>query len=146
MKRALLGLVVGFMGVMGATASAWAQAPREIADPAKDLDGKRYSVQMGQKDETDPELATLVFDDGRFYTLDDRTKGLNRTKGFDKTAYELWGPSDAKQFRAMSMSDEKGEMLWQGTVRGSHIEGTATWMRTGKDAEIYYFSGEQLVE
>jgi len=85
------------------------------------LDGKTFVVDQGEKGEKAESKDTLIFKDGRFHSL-----GCDQY-GFGDGAYTTKVEGDTIHFIADTMSDKKGRMHWEGTVKGDMIDVSYVW-------------------
>ena len=85
------------------------------------LDGKTFVVEQGEKGEKAEYTDTLIFKDGRF-----RSTGCDQY-GFGDGAYTTKVDGDTIQFVADTMSEKKGKMHWEGTIKGGMIDVSYVW-------------------
>lgn len=85
------------------------------------LDGKTFMVQQGEKGKDAKGTDTLIFQNGKF-----RSAGCDRY-GFGEGAYMATVQGDTITFVADTMSETKGKMHREGTVRGDMIDVTYAW-------------------
>jgi hypothetical protein len=85
------------------------------------LDGKTFVVEKGKKGEKAEGTDTLIFRNGRF-----RSAGCDKY-GFGEGAYTATAQGDSVRFIAVTTSETKGKMHWEGTVRGDKIDVTYAW-------------------
>ncbi|MGB3400081.1 MAG: hypothetical protein WBA34_07910, partial [Candidatus Deferrimicrobiaceae bacterium] len=102
----LLFLVVLFI--------AWGVLPAvgEEGTASGVLDGKTFMVNQGEKGKEAKGTDTLIFKNGKF-----RSVGCDQY-GFGEGAYKATVQGDTISFVADTMSESKGKMHWEGTVRG----------------------------
>ncbi len=86
------------------------------------LDGKTFVVQQGEKGKEAKGTDTLVFKNGKF-----RSVGCDKY-GFGDGAYTTTVQGDAIRFVADTMSETKGRMHWEGTVRDDKIDVNYVWI------------------
>lgn len=111
----LLFLVVLFI--------AWGVLPAvgEEGTASGVLDGKTFMVNQGEKGKEAKGTDTLIFKNGKF-----RSAGCDEY-GFGEGAYMATVQGDTIAFVADTMSETKGKMHWEGTVRGDKIDVTYVW-------------------
>lgn len=86
------------------------------------LDGKSFAVEQGEKGKGAKGTDTLVFKNGKF-----RSVGCDKY-GFGEGAYTASVEGDTIKFVADTMSESKGKMHWEGTVRGDTIDVSYVWI------------------
>ncbi len=79
-------------------------------------------VQQGEKGKEAKGTDTLVFKNGKF-----RSVGCDKY-GFGDGAYTTTVQGDAIRFVADTMSETKGRMHWEGTVRDDKIDVNYVWI------------------
>ena len=105
-------------------------AQAALADP---FDGATFAGDSGPKGKPADEPDELTFHGGRF-----RSKACNRY-GFGEAPYKVAKSAASVSFEAVAHSDKEGAMAWKGTLRGTTLEGTVVWTKTGQPAYEYWF-------
>ena len=99
------------------------------------LDGKTFAGEIGKQGQTTGDKDNLIFKDGKF-----RSTACD-AYGFGDAAYTTTTSGDTTTFEVATMSPTDGKMAWRGTVKGDMLEGTATWVREGKEPEERWVKG-----
>ena len=108
---AILLLVGGLHSAMGGEGSAVGL-----------LDGKTFMVEQGEKGKAAKGTDTITFRNGKFHSA-----GCDKY-GFGDGSYTAKADGDAIRFVADTKSETKGDMHWEGTVRGNRIDVVYTWI------------------
>jgi hypothetical protein len=95
------------------------------------LDGKAYTVEMGEKGKSDAKPETLDFKAGKFHS------DACDQYGFTAAPYSAKGG----EWQADTSSAKEGKMRWKGKVQGDAISGTAVWSKPGQKDIEYWFKG-----
>jgi hypothetical protein len=98
------------------------------------LDGMTFVGDLGEKGKTKGDKDTYEFKGGTFHST--ACDGY----GFKAAAYTATANGEVIKFESTTHSDKEGEMVWKGTVKGGHMEGTIVWTK-GSQAIDYWFKG-----
>ncbi len=99
------------------------------------LDGKTFVVQLVESGKS-PLTDSLVFKNGRFEST------ACRTFGFGQASYTINQAGSAETFMAKTHSAKQGTMLWKGTIKENHLQGTVVQTMKGQPKPVEYtFSG-----
>ena len=130
-----IGLWVLIIGMLGSGMVVQAATTAESSSGA--LDGKTFVGEMGSKDKAKGDPDQFRFRDGQF-----RSTACD-PYGFDDAPYMTSIQGDALTFEAQTESPTEGRIVWEGIVRGDHLEGTAMWYKKQADAaqEEMWFKG-----
>jgi hypothetical protein len=130
-----LVLAVGIVMVgLGTRASAEENADTVAAGV---LDGKVFIGEIGGKGKAHGDKDEFHFQAGKF-----RSTACD-PYGFTDGNYSTVMQGGTIAFEAQTTSPTDGTMVWEGTVHGDTIEGTATWHKTGgKTPEEMWFKGD----
>jgi hypothetical protein len=122
LNRSLLAGVCVVGAVLFFPTAAFAQA--------ESLDGKVFVADGGVKGKA-PHLKgdLITFDGGKFHSSACDQYGYN--KGEYKAEYKAAEEGGGISFTADTASEKDGRIHWEGSVRGSDIEGTYTHYRKG---------------
>lgn len=86
------------------------------------LDGTVFLVEAGEKGKAASEKDVLIFHNGRFLST-----RCQKWFGFDGGTYLAHPSEDAVSFVAETESNKRGNIQWEGTVRGMAIEVRFFW-------------------
>lgn len=116
-------------------------APLLSAAAAPALDGRSFVVDLVEDDTGKAQgKDTLVFAAG---SGDCQTAG--KKYGYAKGLCTV-AKGKAKgdmMFRFTMTSAEHGELLFEGTIKGTAVQGKRTWSKPGKTPIVHSFTGEQ---
>ena len=104
------------------------------------LDGLRFQGTTGEQGKGDHHPDTISFKDGQFRSLD------CENWGFGPAPYRASKDGDVYHFIATLLSDDRGRLEWQGTVRGDTAEASFRWLHERWYWTIdrqYWFKGER---
>ncbi|GAA3928443.1 hypothetical protein GCM10022277_26190 [Litoribacillus peritrichatus] len=89
------------------------------------LDGKAYIGSIGYKgsDLISEKDDVLTFKDGKFYSA------TCKVWGFDGGQYSVEQSGDTIKFKALTSSEDHGQIEWEGTISGDEINATLTWTK-----------------
>ena len=127
-----LGLLVAAAAVPARAAEDTAQA----AATAGVLDGKTFIGEVGDQGKAKGDKDEFLFQAGKF-----RSTACDKY-GFSDAAYTTRREGGALTFSAETISSKEGKMVWNGTIRGNTVEGTALWQKAeGKTPQAMWFKG-----
>jgi hypothetical protein len=115
--------------------AAWDAAMSK--DGAGQLDGQRFECESGLKGKSADEKETLEFHGGRFHSV-----GCDEYR-FETGAYTATRSAETVGFQSTTKSPTEGSIVWTGYVRGTEIEGTFVWTKTGQAPVDYWFKGKR---
>ncbi len=99
------------------------------------LDGKTFLVQLVESGKS-PMADSLIFKNGRFESI------ACRTFGFGQAMYSIKQAGNSETFLAKTHSTQQGTMLWKGTIKENHVQGTVAQTMKGQLKPVEYtFSG-----
>ena len=101
------------------------------------LDGRSFSVLVGEQGHDSGDPDTLIFVAGGF-----RSTGCD-AYGFQPTAYTAEERDGAIHWRAEATSETEGTISWTGVVTGSDVAGDFVWAKAGQDPIEYWFEGTE---
>jgi hypothetical protein len=105
--------------------------------PGGPLDGKTFTVEVGEKDKDTGDQDEITFEDGKL-----NSTGTNNF-GFQGGTYTAETKGDTVTFQATTMSATEGKIDWQGKASNNNIEGTYTWLRPASEGPaVYWFKGK----
>ena len=116
--------------------SRWMQESLAFAKTEGVLDGKTFAGEIGAKGKAAGDKDEFIFKEGTF-----RSAACDPYH-FAAADYTTARSGDATAFMAKASSPTDGTMEWNGTIQGNQIEGTATWIREGKQPLEHWFKGE----
>src|SRR5574341_1431459 len=131
----LLGSSPSWAGGAYSGAGATSPAKHPAMTTSGKLDGKTFGVQLVESGKS-PMTESLIFKNGRFEST------ACRTFGFGQASYSVNQAGNAETFMARTHSAKQGTMLWKGTIKENHLQGTVvqTMKSQAKPVE-YTFSG-----
>ena len=103
-----------------------------VAFAAGALDGKTFTVDSGNKNETSSRTDDFIFQDGQFSSM------LCNRFGYGAGDYETAKENDTIYFEAKTASTHGGTMHWQGIVKGPDIEGISVTNENGTISESWF--------
>lgn len=128
-------VVVG-LAVMVVAAGSVSQAFEETTIVAGELDGKVFVGELGGKGKAQGDRDVFSFETGQFRS------SACAPYGFGAAPYTIEAAGDTVTFSAHTFSPTDGTMMWEGTVHGEVLEGTAWWQRQAEGApEEFWFKG-----
>jgi len=134
---AVIAMITHLNEALAGTEPGQIESDRKNA-AANILDGKKFKGRTGEKGKKTHHEDILVFDDGRFTSIE------CFQFGFESGPYTAAAQSDAIRFKAVTRSPTHGKMEWEGLLKGDTLDVTYSWTKERwlwTTHRVYWFKG-----